>query len=421
MLDQKFVTENLKEIKKVVEARGMKVEVDKIDRLAKARSVLLLRVEELRAERNKLSKSKPSEETLKRAAAIKNELKNLDPQLKNLENQLQELLWEVPNLLHPKVPIRSGEEANKVLKIVGKPTKFAFKALDHEELSRKLDLIDFDAGAKVAGTKFYYLKKEAALLEFALVKYAFDLLLAEGFTPFVTPDLARPRIIDGVGFNPRGPQSDIYLLEGGELGLIGTAEITLGGYHADEVLDSEKLPIKYAGFSHCFRREAGAYGKYAKGIYRVHQFSKVEMFVFCQPEESQMMHDYLIKLEEKLFKGLKIPYRVIDTCSGELGASAYRKFDLEAWMPGRVKRDGTYGEWGEVTSTSNTTDYQARRLNIRYRDKAGQLKFVHTLNGTAIATSRALIAILENYQQKDGSVKIPVVLQSYVGKKLIKA
>ena len=432
MLDQKFVTENLKEIKKVVEARGMKVEVDKIDRLAKARSDLLLRVEELRAERNKLSKQslfsrklenkgKPNEETLRRAADLKSELKNLEPQLRNLEGQLQELLWQVPNLLHPKVPIRSGEEANKVLKIVGKPTKFSFKALDHEELSRKLDLIDFDAGAKVAGSKFYYLKNEATLLEFALVKYAFDLLLAEGFTPFVTPDLARPKIIDGVGFNPRGPQSDIYLLEGGELGLIGTAEITLGGYHADEVLDSEKLPIKYTGFSHCFRREAGAYGKYAKGIYRVHQFSKVEMFVFCQPEESQMMHDYLLKLEEKLFKGLKIPYRVIDTCSGELGASAYRKFDLEAWMPGKALPAGRQGEWGEVTSTSNTTDYQARRLNIKYRDKDGQLKFVHTLNGTAIATSRALIAILENYQQKDGSVKIPVVLQSYVGKKLIKA
>lgn len=421
MLDPKFVTENLKEIKKVIKARGMEVGVDEIARLGKARSDLLIKVEKLRAERNKLSKEKPSRENMKRATELKSELQNLEPQLKNLEEQLQELLWQVPNLLHPKVPIGSGEKANKVLRSVGKPAKFSFKPLDHEELAQKLDLIDFAAGAKVAGTKFYYLKSEAVLLEFALIKYAYDLLLAEGFTLFVTPDLAREKIIDGIGFNPRGPQSDIYLLERGELGLIGTAEITLGGYHADEILDIKNLPLKYAGFSHCFRREAGGYGKYAKGIYRVHQFSKVEMYVFCESQESEKILDYLLNLEEKLFKGLKIPYRVVDTCSGELAAPAYRKFDLEAWMPGRVKRDGTRGGWGEITSTSNTTDYQARRLNIKYRDKDGQLRFVHTLNGTAVATSRALLAILENYQQEDGSVKIPTVLQPYVGKKLIKA
>lgn len=413
MLDPKFVTENLEEIKKVVKARGMTVDLDKIALLAEARSDLLIKVEELRAERNKLSK-KPSKENIKRATDIKIELKNLEPQLRNLEDQLQKLLWQVPNLLHPKVPIGKLEKANKVLRVVGKPKKFPFEPLDHEELAKKLDLIDFEAGSKVAGAKFYYLKNEAVLLEFALIKYAYDLLLDEGFTPFITPDLAREGILDGIGFIPRGPQSDVYLLEDEDLGLIGTAEITLGGYHADEILDRGDLPLKYAGFSHCFRREAGSYGKYSKGIYRVHQFSKVEMFIFSEPEESEKTHDYLLKLEEKLFKGLKIPYRVVDTCSGELGAAAYRKFDLEAWMPGR-------GEWGEITSTSNTTDYQARRLNIKYRDRDGKLCFVHTLNGTAVATSRALIAILENHQQKDGSVKIPAVLQPYVGKKFVKA
>jgi len=414
MLDPKFIVENLKEIKKVVKARGMKVDVDEIARLSEARSKLLYKVEELRAERNKLSKIKPTEKVLKRAADLKSELKNLEPQLRNLEGQLQGLLWQVPNLLHPKVPVGSGEEADKVLRTVGKPKGLSFKPLDHEELAQKLDLIDFDAGAKVAGTKFYYLKNEAVLLEFALIKYAYDLLLAEGFTPFITPDLAREKIIGGIGYIPRGPQADAYSIEGGGLGLIATAEITLGGYHAGETLDIKNLPLKYAGFSHCFRSEVGSYGKYAKGIYRVHQFSKVEMFVFCGPEESEKLHGYLLKLEERLYKGLKIPYRVVDSCSGELGAAAYRKFDLEAWMPGR-------GEWGEVTSTSNTTDYQARRLNIRYRDKGDRLNFVHTLNGTAIATPRTLIAILENYQQKDGSVKIPAVLQPYVGKKSIKA
>jgi len=414
MLDPKFVIENLEEVRKVIKARGVRVDVDKIVRLNAARSKLLLRVEALRAERNQLSKQERTEKHLSRAADIKNELRNLEPQLKNLESQLKDLLWQVPNLLHPKVPIGRGEKANRVLKEVGAAPNFAFKPLDHEELARKLDLIDFEAGARVAGSKFYYLKNDAVLLEFALVKYAYDLLLKEGFVPFITPDLAREEILDGIGFNPRGPQSDIYNIEGEDLGLIGTAEIVLGGYHAGEVLDPKKLPLKYAGFSHCFRREAGSYGKYSKGIYRVHQFSKVEMFIFCEPEESEKMHKQLLKLEERVFKGLKIPYRVVDTCSGELGAPAYRKFDLEAWMPGR-------GDWGEVTSASNCTDYQARRLNIKYRDKDGQLKFVHTLNGTAVATSRALVAILENYQQKGGSVRVPTVLRSYVGKNLIKA
>ncbi|NIT04525.1 serine--tRNA ligase [Candidatus Saccharibacteria bacterium] len=415
MLDPKFVAENLKEIKEVAAERGMKVDVSELEKFSDARSQLRVQVERLRAEQNRLSKrgrkKKPTKKDIERATEIKQELKNLEPQLKNIEEQIQHLLWQLPNLIHPKTP-RGGVEKNKVLK-KGKPKTLPFKAKNHEELSQNLDLIDFEAGSNVAGAKFYYLKNEAALLEFALIKYAFDLLMDEGFTPFVTPDLAKSEIIDGVGFVPRGPESNIYMVEEEDLGLIGTAEITLGGYHADQVLKAEDLPLKYAGFSHCFRREAGTYGQESKGLYRVHQFSKVEMFVFCRPEESEKMHDYLLKLEEKIFKGLKIPYRVVDIASGDLGAAAYRKFDLEAWMPGR-------GEWGEITSTSNTTDYQARRLNVKYKRKDGATDYLHTLNGTAIAISRALIAILENYQQEDGSVKVPTALVPYVGKKIIR-
>lgn len=352
-----------------------------------------------------------SEENRQRGVDIKTELKNLEPQLRNIEDQLEKLLWQIPNLIHPKAPRGFEERDNKIIKS-DQPVKLPFKPLDHEQLAQKLDLIDFEAGSQVAGSKFYYLKNEAVLLEFALIRYALDVLLSEGFVPFITPDLAKSRIIDGIGFVPRGPESNIYLLEGEDLGLVGTAEVTLGGYHAGQTIEGKKLPLKYAGFSHCFRREAGSYGQYSKGLYRVHQFSKVEMFIFCRPEESERMHKYLLSLEEKIFSGLKIPYRVVDIRAGDLGAAAYRKFDLEAWMPGR-------GDWGEITSTSNTTDYQARRLGIKYRDARGRTDFVHTLNGTAIATSRALIAILENYQQKDGSVKVPKVLVPYVGKESI--
>lgn len=412
VFDLKFIEENSKEIKKVVEERGMVINVDEVIRFGKARSELLVQVERLRSQRNKLSKD-PTKENIKKSTEIKRELRNLEPQLRNIEGQFKELAWQLPNLLHPKAPRGRDEKSNKVLKTVGAPKKYSFKLLDHEELARKLDLIDFNAGSKVTGAKFYYLKNEAVLLELALIKYAFDLLLEEGFTPFITPDLAREKIISGVGYVPRGPQADAYSVKGEDLGLIATAEITLGGYHADEVLDIKDLPLKYAGFSHCFRSEAGSYGKYSKGIYRVHQFSKVEMFVFCRPEESDKVHEYLLKLEEKLLRGLRIPYRVVDIASGDLGAAACRKFDLEAWMPGR-------DDWGEITSTSNTTDYQSRRLNIKYRKEDRTTDYVHTLNGTGIATSRAILAILENYQQKDGSVRVPAVLVPYVGKKIIR-
>jgi seryl-tRNA synthetase len=263
----------------------------------------------------------------------------------------------------------------------------------------------------VTGPKFYFLKNEAVILQMALERYALDILIKHGFSPYITPDIAKEEILEGIGFNPRGPESNIYTLEGTGTALVGTAEITLGGYHAEEILDTNRLPIKMAGLSHCFRREAGSAGQFSKGLYRVHQFSKVEMFIYCLPEESDAIHEQLLEIEEEIFSGLGLAYQVVDTCTGDLGAPAYRKFDIEAWMPGR----GENGEYGEVTSTSNCTDYQSRSLRVRYKDANGQNQYVHTLNGTAVATSRAIVAILENFQEEDGSIRIPPALVPYTG------
>jgi len=359
-----------------------------------------------------------SKEALLRAAKeIKAKIQNSEADLKQLEIKREEILEQIPNLPLDDVPVGKDESENVVIREVGEKPKFNFQPKDHLELGKSLDLIDFETGAKVSGSNFYYLKNQAALLELALINYAFDILTKEGFTPMITPDLARQKFYTGTGYLPQGPEAQTYEIKDSDLGLIATAEITLAGIHSDEILDEKDLPKKYAGFSHCFRLEAGSYGKYSKGLYRIHQFSKVEMYVYCLPEESEKTHQYLLSLEEKIFQGLGIPYRVVEMCTGDLGAQAAKKYDLEAWMPGR-------GDWGEITSTSNTTDYQARRLNIRYRSQKSEvrgqkLEYVHTLNGTAIAISRAIIAILENYQQKDGSILVPKVLQKYLNFKKI--
>jgi seryl-tRNA synthetase len=264
----------------------------------------------------------------------------------------------------------------------------------------------------VSGAGFYFLKNEAVLLELALQQFAVQKLIHRGFVPVTTPDVATTAVLQGIGFIPRGPETQIYSIENTELNLVATAEITLGGMYADQTFEAEQLPLKLVGISHCFRTEAGAAGRASKGLYRVHQFTKIEMFAFTLPEQSDGLHEELRQLECEIFDDMEIPYRVVDTATGDLGGPAYRKYDLEAWMPGR----GENGEWGEVTSTSNCTDYQARRLNIRYRHKQEKgTHLVHTLNGTAIAISRAIIAILENHQQADGSVRIPTALQPFVG------
>jgi seryl-tRNA synthetase len=314
--------------------------------------------------------------------------------------------------------VGAGDNANRVVKTWGQVRKFDFQPLDHVALMERLDLVDLEAGARVAGHGFYFLKNEAVFLELALVQLALEKLRNEGFTVFTTPDLARDEVLNGIGFLPRGPEAQIYSIENTDLSLVATAEITLGGSQKDQVIDAARLPLKFAGLSHCFRTEAGAHGRASRGIYRVHQFTKVEMFCFTAPDVavSDAFLDSVVSIEESLFQSLGVPYRIIDTCTGDLGGPAYRKFDLEAWMPGRGE-DGA-GEYGEVTSASNCTDYQSRRLGIRTKglaDKKGT-HFVHTLNGTAVAATRALIAILENYQQADGSVIVPEVLRRWVGK-----
>jgi seryl-tRNA synthetase len=284
------------------------------------------------------------------------------------------------------------------------------------QLGERLRLFDFDGGAKVAGHGFYYLKNDAVLLELALQQYAMNLLVGEGFAPYITPDLARNEILQGIGFIPRGPETQIYSVADSDLSLIATAEITLGGLYADTIVEAADLPLRLCGVSHCYRTEAGAHGKATRGLYRVHQFTKVEMFAFTAPDASDAMLEEFCGLECRIFDELEIPYRVIDIASGDLGGPAFRKYDLEAWMPGR----GDGGEFGEVTSTSNCTDYQSRRLGIRYRSPGEKgTRFVHTLNGTAIAISRALIAILENHQQADGSISIPKVLRQFMDKDTI--
>ena len=312
------------------------------------------------------------------------------------------------------MPVGKNESQNVEIRQVGKKPAFKFEPKDHLEIGTALGIIDFESGAKVAGSGFYYLKNAGVLLELSLVRYALDFLAKNNFSLVFTPDMAKERFYLGTGYTPRGPEAQTYLIQDTDLGLIATAEVTLAAMHADEILNEGELPKLYAGYSHCFRQEAGAYGKYSKGLYRAHQFTKVEMFSFAKPEESEKIHESFLDFEEKIWQGLDIPYRVLEMCTGDLGGQAARKFDLEAWMPGR-------GDWGEVTSTSNTTGFQARRLHIKYRNKSGKTEFVHTLNGTAIATSRAIIAILENYQQKDGSVVIPDVLQKYMGMKKITA
>ncbi len=421
MLDRRFVVENAELVHQNNSNRGVKADVHRLVELEKQRRARLLEVEELNRRKNEIAanikKAKTQDERqplIDEGRKVRERQDAAQAEHDELDRQVLDLLRVVPNLTHPEAPVGPGEEANReVRRGKHQPPQFTFKPLDHVELAEKHDLIDFESGAQVAGHGFYFLKNEAVLLELALQKYALDLLIAEGFTPVITPDLARDEVLQGVGFIPRGEATQIYSIENTDLNLVATAEITLGGMHAGKVLDAEKLPLLYCGVSHCFRTEAGAAGRASRGIYRVHQFTKVEMFAFTRPEESDATLERICALECRVFDGLGIPYRVVDTATGDLGGPAYRKYDLEAWMPGR----GEGGEWGEVTSTSNCTDYQARRLDIRYKNKGEKgTHFVHTLNGTAVAISRALIAILENYQEEDGSIRIPEVLQPWVGK-----
>jgi len=411
MLDTKFIKENTPEIEKMLQKRGVNVDIVRLIELNDERLELIQKIELIRAERNKLSKER-THKNIKRGREIKIELKNLEPTLETLKVQILDLQLSIPNMLHPDVPKGKDESENVEIRRWGKIPEFDFEAKDHVQLGTALGLFEIPRAAKITGTGYYFLTGDAVALEFSLIRYALALLTKEGFYPMITPELVRKRYAEGTGYIPKREEPDIYKLENENLYLIATAEIPLAAYHADEILKEEELPKRYAGFSSCFRKEAGAYGKHTKGIFRVHQFDKVEMFTFVKPAGSMDTFHYLINLSERLFQGLEIPYRVMNICTGDMNAAGFIKYDIDYYSP--------YGKtFREFTSGTNTTDYQARRLNIRYKKKGGEAKFVHTLNNTAIAIGRTIIAILENYQQKDGSVKIPEVLQDYVGKSII--
>jgi seryl-tRNA synthetase len=415
MLDIKFIRENKESVVKNSADRLSKANISELLLADEKHRHLIGQIEELRAKRNQGSKNKPTPTEIAAMKSIGDLITNLETEERNVAAKVHSLLIEVPNVTHPEVKQSDNEDDNPILETVGLIPTFNFVPKDHVELAEALDLIDFERGTKVAGAKFYYLKNELALLSLALNRYALDIVIKHGFTFMITPDLAKTELIEGLGYNPRGESSQVYEVVGQELSLIGTSEITLGGYHAEEVLESEKLPLKYVGLSHCFRTEAGAYSKFSKGIFRVHQFEKLEMFIYCTPEQAEDLHTEMLEIEKEIFSGLHIPFRVIDHCTADLGAPSYRTFDLEAWMPGKPNKDGGEGDYAEITSTSNCTDYQSRSLNIKFIDSEGKKKLVYTLNGTVNPGPRALIAIIENYQQADGSIKIPEALVSYMG------
>ena len=421
MLDLQYICDNLESVAENCRNRGVEVDLDRIVALRGRRSELITSGDELRREQKATSSQIPTAESdeakqalIARGRELREQLQGLDGELAEVEADLRSGQSRIPNMTHPDAPIALGDDGHVELRRWGDVPEFDFEPRDHVAISEAHNLIDFEAGSRVAGHGFYFLKNEAVLLELALMQLAVTRLREAGFTLMTTPDLAKDEIIEGIGFLPRGPESQIYSIENSELSLVATAEITLGGALKDQVLEIDDLPLRCAGISHCFRTEAGAHGRATRGIYRVHQFTKVEMFGFTAPtlEASNAFHNEVVEIEEGLFQALEIPYRVVDTCTGDLGGPAYRKFDLEAWMPGR----GDGGDWGEVTSASNCTDYQSRRLGIRCRTPGKKgTEFVHTLNGTAVATSRALIALLENHQQADGTIHIPEALRPWVG------
>ncbi|TDJ18542.1 MAG: serine--tRNA ligase [Deltaproteobacteria bacterium] len=418
MLDARILAERRDEIVESCRRRRVTADVDGAIAAREQVAALQTELQQLNRSRKEHQSAgkmkladKEREAHVSEGRRIKDEVGAVEAQLDEAETTLQARLAEIPNFIHPDVPI-GGEEDFREIRRVGSPRDFDFDPVDHLVICDRLDLVDFEGGARVTGQKFYFLKNEMVLLDLALQRFALNIAIEAGFVPHTTPDLARRTIVDAMAFSPRGEETQIYSVEGTDLDLVGTAEITLGGLYADALLQETDLPLKLVGISHCFRTEAGAHGRESKGLYRVHQFTKVEMFVLCRPEDSEAMHEQILKIEERILQALEIPYRVIDVASGDLGAPAYRKYDIEAWMPGR----GEAGDFGEVTSASNCTDFQARRLKARFRRAVTKKnELVHTLNGTAVALSRTPVALLENHQQADGSVTIPKALQPNTG------
>ncbi|MCX6806625.1 MAG: serine--tRNA ligase [Candidatus Berkelbacteria bacterium] len=416
MLDINYLRENLKEVEKALAKKHTKFDLEKLLKLDDKRRDLRQRIEDLRALQNKLAKEgKSASRRTEKAVEIKNKIKKLEPDLASAETTYFDQAIKMHNIPDKSVP--SKEQGNRIEKTWGKPPKFNFDIKSHEQLGKELDIIDIERGVKVSGTRFAYLKNEAVLLEFALVNYLIDKLSKKSFIPLMPPILVKEEAMFGTGFFP-ADRSEIYEVNPGEdsMYLIGTAEVPLAAYHTNEILDEKELPKKYWGFSTCLRREAGSYGQDTKGIIRVHQFDKIEMFVFSKPDESWKIFDELVKINEEIFQELELPFRLVNISGGELGAPNAKKIDTEVWIPSQA-------QYRELTSCSNDTDFQARRLNIKYKPQPSNLNpqtlYVHTLNDTALAVGRTIVAILENYQQKDGSVLIPKVLQKYTGFKKI--
>jgi seryl-tRNA synthetase len=408
MLDIKFIRDNLEICIAAAKNKGRDVDWDGLLALDDKRRELIGTSEKIREERNKLTRDDQA-----RGKSIKQELKTIEEELRSVEEKFGLLMLTVPNVPDKSVPVGKDASGNVEVKKWGKVPKFAFEAKDHIELAKSLDLIDFERGAKVGGSRAYFLKNEAAQLEFAVLFYTFNKLAARGYTPMIAPSIVRDFTLFGSGQFPWG-RDDVYHLPKDDMYLAGTAEVPMTAYFADEVLEEQDLPKKFVAFSPCFRREAGSYGKDTKGVYRLHQFNKVEQIIISTNDtnNSLTLLEELLANAEEILQDLALPYRVIRMCTGEMGEPQVKKYDIETWMPGRQS-------YGETMSDSFMGDFQARRLKIRYKTRDGKMMFVHTLNNTAIASPRILIAILENYQQKDGSILIPKVLQSYLGKKVI--
>lgn len=424
MLDIKFIRENPEKIKEGCQKKQVKVDIDRLLEVDKKQKETLQALEDMRSQKNKASKEIAKAKAEKEKKKIIQKMKKLDKKadilnknLKEIEKQFKDLMYQVPNLPQDNVPVGKDERDNLVLREVGvdspKPEfnlpagRQGFKPLNYLEIAEKMDLIDIKRAAKISGTRFGFLKKEAVLIELALINFAFDFLIKKGFIPIIPPVMMKSAMMKGMGYLEQTDIEEAYYFPKDDLFLAGTAEQPLGTMHAGEIFQEKELPRRYMGFSTCFRREAGSWGKETWGIFRVHQFDKIEMFSFCRPENSQKEHQFFLEIEEELMKALKIPYRVVQICTGDLGFPAAAKYDIETWFPSK-------NEYRETHSTSSCTDFQARRLDIRYRDKSGKLNFVHTINGTAFAIGRILIAIIENYQQKDGTILVPEVLQKYL-------
>jgi len=414
MIDIKFLRENPDAVRASQKGRGEDASiVDKVIAIDEIRRAAIEKFETLRAEQNLLSKSVGAAKGDEKAALLENakelaaKVKEADSKRAEVEEQSRQLIMQLSNILDPEAPI-GGEADFAVIEHVGTPRTFDFQPKDHVELGKLLGAIDTERGAKVAGSRSYYLTGVGAMLEFALVNYAISSALKAGFTPVIPPVLVNPAAMEGTGFLGQAAEN-VYHLEKDDVYLVGTSEVPLAAMHMDEVLPADKLPIRYAGYSSCFRREAGTYGKDTRGIIRVHQFDKVEMFSFCHPDQAKEEHKRLLQWEKDFLNAMEIPFRVIDVASGDLGSSATRKFDIEAWIP-------TQDAYREVTSTSNCTEFQARRLNIRYKDAEGT-KAIATLNGTLVAIPRMIVAILENHQNADGTVNVPAALQPFLGMK----